>query len=356
MARMATCWVENWISRKAMIRYFTKSEDDILTRLCCEGKTCVEMGQILDRSESSVYRRKSELRLITKDAKTHALLADPIKQRSIKEGRDTGKTYATIAGELGYSVNAVETVCKRNGWKLKQPKRATVYPPEVINLIKYLNEVEGKTQDEIIQETRLSRRSVQYICTYHRIKCKHAPRGWRQPETERMVKMLDGGILIDEISSTLNRSDVAIIAKCEKLKIAKRYPTVMERKTQNKHRRYTLESALKAKLKQANKSAAIKRGLDVDIDLPFLVELFNRQQGKCHYTGRFMSFIPSHPDTFSIDRIDSNRGYVRDNVVLCLWTINRMKQELELPLFLDMCRIVTDRASVIAQSVASMAA
>ncbi len=109
-----------------------------------------------------------------------------------------------------------------------------------------------------------------------------------------------------------------------------------------KNARYTLKKALAAKISYA-KGRAKKMELPFDITVDEMLDAYASQQGKCHYTGRPLDYKPGSPDTLSIDRVDSNRGYVKDNVVLCLWTINLMKQDLDLTEFVSMCKIIAER-------------
>jgi len=69
---------------------------------------------------------------------------------------------------------------------------------------------------------------------------------------------------------------------------------------------------------------------DCDVDLDFLVELFNKQEGICPYSGRKMVFDINSPERLSLDRKDSNQGYIKTNVVWCCWQANNIKQDLSM--------------------------
>jgi len=45
--------------------------------------------------------------------------------------------------------------------------------------------------------------------------------------------------------------------------------------------------------------------------------------------------IKDNHDSVSIDRIDSSKGYIIGNIVLCRWVINRMKNDLSNSYFLE---------------------
>ena len=81
---------------------------------------------------------------------------------------------------------------------------------------------------------------------------------------------------------------------------------------------------------------AESKKIDFDIDYKFLMDLFEKQNGLCSYTNSPMKLTGSREnmhDVFSVDRIDSNRGYTRDNVTLCLNIVNRFKGDVDLEYF-----------------------
>lgn len=79
------------------------------------------------------------------------------------------------------------------------------------------------------------------------------------------------------------------------------------------------------------KSVAKRKGLDFNIDANMVLELYITQGGKCNYSGLEMSFISGNgkgnPNSYimTIDRIDNNRGYTKDNIQLLCWRANREK-------------------------------
>jgi hypothetical protein len=58
-----------------------------------------------------------------------------------------------------------------------------------------------------------------------------------------------------------------------------------------------------------------------------LVKVWNKQNGKCHYWNvdldmdllfpESSNFIPNHPLAPSVDRIDNNKDYTLENIVIC---------------------------------------
>lgn len=71
---------------------------------------------------------------------------------------------------------------------------------------------------------------------------------------------------------------------------------------------------------------------ECNLDLEYLLDLWNKQEGKCVYTNISM-VLPDGKSkgtmfTASLDRIDSSLGYVKDNVQYTLTPINLMKSAM----------------------------
>lgn len=90
---------------------------------------------------------------------------------------------------------------------------------------------------------------------------------------------------------------------------------------------------------------AKKRDIGFEVDIGFLWRLFQKQGARCALTGIKIGFAikgGSRADrTASLDRIDSSRGYTRDNVQWVHRTINFMKQTLSDKEFVRWCNRVT---------------
>jgi hypothetical protein len=90
---------------------------------------------------------------------------------------------------------------------------------------------------------------------------------------------------------------------------------------------------LRVKLLGARNRARSK-GIDFDLDEEFVIKLYHNQNGKCFYSGLPISIdFNDEVNIFSIDRIDSNLGYLKDNVCLTNKHINTMKLNLTLEEF-----------------------
>lgn len=108
--------------------------------------------------------------------------------------------------------------------------------------------------------------------------------------------------------------------------------------------------AMKTKLQSALKGArrrAKEHNKYIDIDLEFLYYLWNKQNGKCALTGiplTYKFYEGRVNSNVSIDRIDSSKGYAKDNVQLVCMAANQMKNDLSQDEFLQMCQLVINNA------------
>lgn len=79
-----------------------------------------------------------------------------------------------------------------------------------------------------------------------------------------------------------------------------------------------------------------------DLDREFLFELLKRQQGRCYWTGVAMALEEmGKPWSISLDRVDCDRGYTRDNVVLVCMSANLARNDSspdDIRAFIEMIR------------------
>jgi len=102
----------------------------------------------------------------------------------------------------------------------------------------------------------------------------------------------------------------------------------------------TIEGRSKEFLRNA-KNAAVKRKQDFTVTPRDIVKCWEDQFGICAYSGREMTLKAGSLNTVSIERIDSDIGYVPQNIVLVCQAINRMKSDFSFEDFYDLCKDVT---------------
>jgi len=104
-------------------------------------------------------------------------------------------------------------------------------------------------------------------------------------------------------------------------KAERTYHREYARNNKQKRRKYreTLNFFL-AELVNRSKRSATKRGKIHNIDVEFLRSLWQLQDGRCAITNMPMSHKTRDLRSMSIDRIDSEKGYIKGNIQLvCKW-------------------------------------
>lgn len=100
----------------------------------------------------------------------------------------------------------------------------------------------------------------------------------------------------------------------------------------------SLELLLKQRLDSIHKNIHYRKiPTTIEIDLEYLKTQYEKQRGKCFYSGKELKLSYKDPFTLSVDRIDSAKGYVLGNVVLCGHIVNLMKRNYTLSDFIEIC-------------------
>ena len=102
--------------------------------------------------------------------------------------------------------------------------------------------------------------------------------------------------------------------------------------------RYKLQAALKSARRRAKEYNRY-----IDIDLEYLFYLWTAQNGKCALKGMQMPYKFSEGrvnSNLSIDRIDSTKGYSKDNVQLVCMAANQMKNDLSMEELTSLCSMI----------------
>lgn len=94
---------------------------------------------------------------------------------------------------------------------------------------------------------------------------------------------------------------------------------------------------LEENLYKRSKNNATNLKLEYDLDKAFIKELLESQKYKCKYSGiKFENNFHNKLTYPTIDRIDSKKGYTKDNVCVCTLMINIMKNTLNVVEFKDL--------------------
>ena len=89
-------------------------------------------------------------------------------------------------------------------------------------------------------------------------------------------------------------------------------------------------------------TSAMSRGQKCTITRQDLIDLWEEQQGRCYYSDLLMETKPALNTSVSVERLDSNVGYTRENTVLCCNAIIRMKTDFTVNEFIHFCKSVSE--------------
>lgn len=110
-----------------------------------------------------------------------------------------------------------------------------------------------------------------------------------------------------------------------------------------KHRK-TPRGAMRQRYQAAQKRAK-DLALPFSISVDFLMDLYNKQDGKCAISGRPLIFIGDFWDVLSIDRIIPELGYIVDNTQLVVNRVNMMKNNMSLTELYNLCKDIVEKGS-----------
>lgn len=91
-------------------------------------------------------------------------------------------------------------------------------------------------------------------------------------------------------------------------------------------------------------NSAKDRNIYFDLSVKDIWDLFLKQNRRCYYTDIEIFFKKNRKSlgTASIDRIDSSKGYIIDNVVWCHKDINIMKVHSDKEKFIEYCNLIAE--------------
>lgn len=244
-------------------------------------------------------------------------------------------TYDEMVDLFGYTIKQLEKVRSRdrnlpNLIKVTKRKKNNSYlTPEVEHeIVRYMIDAPMATYDDILPKFDCSVRQVERLRKENNL----PPIKRRSATTHQSI---------------LRKEGKRYCPKCNEIKLNDCFPPYRQscclscEKVRSDERQGVgdLEKFIKAKIKGCDNRR--KLGLSVDINFNDVIAVYNKQEGKCFYSGRQIVPYTHNPHSISIDRIDSDIGYTPENIVLCCTMVNYMKQEYDKELFIQFCNDIS---------------
>jgi len=112
-----------------------------------------------------------------------------------------------------------------------------------------------------------------------------------------------------------------------------------------------LDKAFKYYFREARKGAE-KRNINFELTINDLKTLYEQQGGLCALSGIKMTFKPGtrkriSRTKLSIDRMNNNKGYTKDNIQLITWHANLAKGTWSSKQLIDMCKNIVKKQSIL---------
>lgn len=95
---------------------------------------------------------------------------------------------------------------------------------------------------------------------------------------------------------------------------------------------------LKGTIWNALKRNAEQRGLIININQKYILDLYNKQNGECSLSGKKIDLVTHGKNKASLDRIDSSKGYIEGNVQWVHKDVNMMKLNWPEIYFIELCQ------------------
>lgn len=91
------------------------------------------------------------------------------------------------------------------------------------------------------------------------------------------------------------------------------------------------------------KHRAKNKGIEFDLSVFYIANRLIQINCMCELTGQVLTHEHNQPNTLSIDRIDSNKGYTKDNVQIVTYMANTAKNKWAQKDFITMCKMVVEK-------------
>ena len=131
--------------------------------------------------------------------------------------------------------------------------------------------------------------------------------------------------------------------KCGKEKRCKLCGNLEHQKRRKKHdinqHMKTIMSVIKTSARKRGDRGRSECSI-IEIKNSDIIELYKKQNGMCIYTGQKIIWEYNHPYKVSVDRINSDKGYTKDNIQLVAFIVNQAKNNLTEEIFLDMIKSI----------------
>jgi transposase-like protein len=299
---------------------WSSEKDSVLREGVAAKQSCVALAKLLGVSPHVIEERLKKLGLTRKTR---------LQARNIEICRlvENGLSVSQIAHKFGVHINTVYRTWWSSG-RRKRTRTSSEWPPHDLDTLRTAI-AQGKSCAAIAREgartpCMVRRKAKQLGLITHR------PHAIGRLQAHELAQR---GLRHCTICHQVKPVDVFHRGVCNMCNAA------LERKRVGS----SPQALLRTKWNAARSRAARKK-VPFTITYEDVCELWDHQQGRCHYTQKEMTSTRNQGHTVSLDRIVPSAGYVPGNVVLCCSTVNTMKHIHTTEEFYEWCRAVIEHA------------
>ena len=235
-----------------------------------------------------------------------------------------------IGRMMGRGASSVLLRAKTLGFKPNRKGRLLKYDDEIIDQVRILKN-QGVGNKEIALRLKLDHGQLHYIITRNQLGLSVGI--WTEDDDVLLLECVRNKMKLDNISRKFAKSFSFFVKRFDFIFKENKPDYIIEFIHQEKN---TKDKIIKTKL-HFSKTRSLKEGWIFELSYDHILQLIEKQDNKCYYSGEEIAYQRYNGNCISFDRIDSNKGYTKDNVVLCCWDANRMKQDMRTDRFIHMC-------------------
>lgn len=327
--------------QKTVTKNRWKNEEvEILRKMVDEEFSDQQIAEKLNKTAIAVYHKREGLNIKSKSTlmtrfERYSIEENKLIQDLMKEGLSTKE----IAERLNKSYNSIRA--KIYNFKAE---KVCVWKEDELNSLSELF-LSGVSQSEIATRFNKKIGEVKYIIGKLKLSNKGKIR-WTQEEIDKIIFLLNQNISLKEISITLNRGICSIIKEIGKLGVNYKYNQIKIYTSDPNYSEIEFREKIFTRRLAKVKSHSKKRNIEFRLTINDMIDQWETQRGLCAYTKLPMNIEIGAENGVSIDRIDSDKDYSKDNIVLCIDDINKMKRDIQLNKFYYYCQLILKNQNV----------
>ncbi len=310
---------------------WNKEKIELLIELYKDGKSNDEIAEIVGLTAKQIKTKKINLGIRS----PNKIIWDKEKLDIVKAMREENKSMTQICKKLNISISSLARIIKKENL-LRTPERKPLSIENELKIKDLLNNFHLEYKD-IAKISNVSTFTVSKVNRKYSIRRTNV--GWTKEECIKLTNAINNNSTIEELISLFNRSQLAIATHASVIGI--RHPIINKMINDYDIKNNSFTRIIQSKVANA-KCTSRNKGYEFNLNSEYVTELYKLQNGKCAYSGIEMNNKDNDLYQLSIDRVNSDLGYTKNNIKLCCWVFNLMKRDHSETLFIKLCTNVVD--------------